>query len=107
MWLKELNAEVRTRLDTLDGIAAEGSEHAVVRIGRTEIPHLVATVRTLMNEHQPGEYGECRVCSRQRRRWLKPFRRPKAPCRVYLAARRALLDERNPAIERGTNRTAS
>lgn len=92
MFLKELTESVRQRLDDLTKIARDGDDHAVTEVARSEMPHLVETVRTLMAQHQPDNLGTCPACSRVRRRWrlLHP---PKAPCRVYLAARSALFHE--------------
>ncbi|GAA2813901.1 hypothetical protein [Saccharopolyspora taberi] len=93
MFLNELNESVRRRLDLLAEIADRGDDHAVSEVARTEMPSLVAAVRALMAEHEPDETGQCPACSRILRRWQRLWRQPKSPCRVYLAARWALLDE--------------
>ncbi|CAM04923.1 hypothetical protein A8924_6081 [Saccharopolyspora erythraea NRRL 2338] len=93
MFLKDLNESLRRRLDMLADIAWHGEDHAVCETARTEMPNLVAAVRTLMEQHEPDDSGECPACSRILWRWQQPWRRPKSPCRVYLAARWALLDE--------------
>lgn len=81
MFLTELNESVRRRLDDLANIAANGDDHAVTEVARSEMPHLVEAVRRLMAEHEPNERGECPACSRVLRRWRRPLRRPKSPCR--------------------------
>ncbi|GDY32917.1 hypothetical protein [Gandjariella thermophila] len=98
MFLSELNKAVRQRLDDLANIAANGDDHAVTEVARSEMPHLVEAVRRLMAEHEPNERGECPACSRILRRWQRPLRRPKCPCRVYLAARWALFNESPPEV---------
>ncbi|MBB5155942.1 hypothetical protein BJ970_003476 [Saccharopolyspora phatthalungensis] len=98
--MTELNKSVRRRLDDLANIAANGDDHAVTEVARSEMPHLVEAVRRLMAEHEPNERGECPACSRLLQRWRRPLRRPKSPCRVYLAARWALFNESPSAARR-------
>ncbi|MEV6232728.1 hypothetical protein AB0L88_33185 [Saccharopolyspora shandongensis] len=93
MFLTELYESVQQRLDVMARVVSAGDDRAVTAVARSEVPHLIEAVRTLMAEHEPNELGECPACSRTLRRWRKPWRRPRAPCKVYLSARRALFDE--------------
>ncbi|WP_237774687.1 hypothetical protein [Actinosynnema sp. ALI-1.44] len=86
---QELDEAVQGTLAVLERVAAEGDDHAAAALARTEVAPLVRAVRVLLREHRPDENGCCAVC---RRRWWQ-WRRPNVPCRVYLAARLALLDE--------------
>ncbi|PKW18616.1 hypothetical protein [Saccharopolyspora spinosa] len=93
MFLRELYESVRQRLEDVLRVVSAGDDRAVTAVARSEVPHLIDAVRTLMAGHEPNEIGECPACSRTLWRWKKPWRRPTSPCTVYLAARRALFDE--------------
>ncbi|KAA5825459.1 hypothetical protein F1721_33020 [Saccharopolyspora hirsuta] len=93
MFLNELYGSVRQRLDDMARIVSTGDDRAVIALARSEVPHLIEAVRTLMAGHEPNELGECPACSRVLQRWRKPWRRPTSPCKVYLSARRSLFDE--------------
>ncbi|QIZ37920.1 hypothetical protein FDZ84_29345 [Saccharopolyspora sp. ASAGF58] len=93
MFLRELYESVRQRLDAVARVVSDGDDRAVTAVARSEVPHLIDAVRTLMAGHEPNEIGECPACSRTLWRWQKPWRRPTSPCKPYLAARRALFNE--------------
>jgi hypothetical protein len=99
MRLTELNKALRLRLDDVASITRNGDDHAAIEVA-PEMPHMAEAVRTLMAQHEPDERGECPACLRILQPWRRPLRNPKAPCRIYLAARWALFDESPPKARR-------
>ena len=77
---------------SLDGYLADVARHAITsdditaaRLGRYELPRIVAALRAVLNEHEPDASGRCRNCRGKR------FGRSPAPCRAYLTAHLCLL----------------
>lgn len=77
---------------TLDGFLADLAHQAVaaddltaIRLGRYELPRIVAALQAVLNEHEPDEKGRCHTCRTRR------FGRAAAPCRAYLTAHLCLL----------------
>jgi hypothetical protein len=84
---QELHLQVRNRLAVVEGVATGGDERVAADLARSEVPHLVAAIRVVLDGHRPDVDGHCRAC--WGRRW---WQRPTVPCRQYVLARTALLD---------------
>jgi hypothetical protein len=81
----QLDKSLNDHLATLVRRAAEADDETVVELARSELPRVVAALKTLLDEHQPDEHGRCPTC--RTRRWS---RRLPAPCRAYLSAQLCL-----------------
>lgn len=81
----QLNKSLHEHLATLVRLAARGDDQTVVELARSELPRVVAAVKTLLDEHQPDEHGRCPTC---RSRWWN--RRLPTPCRAYLGTQLCL-----------------
>ncbi len=93
MALNELNHVMRQRLDALANGARDGDDYPVTGTGRSQMPHLTEAVQSLMAEHEANERGGCPTCARILPAGKRLPRCRDAPCRIYLAARWALLGE--------------
>lgn len=82
---RQLDQSLHNHLATLETLARGGDDQTAVVLARTELPRVVAVVRTLLDEHHPDEHGRCPTC---RRHWWT--RRMPAPCRAYLSAQLCL-----------------
>ena len=81
----QLDKSLHEHLAIVAQLAARDDDQTVAELARAELPRLVATVKALLDEHQPDEHGRCHTC---RSRWWS--RRLPAPCRAYLSAQLCL-----------------
>jgi hypothetical protein len=80
-----LEASLDGFLDDVAHRAVAADDASAVRLGRYELPRIVAALRAVLNEHEPNASGRCHTCRTRR------FGRPAAPCRAYLTAHLRLL----------------
>jgi hypothetical protein len=103
----ELDKSMSRQLGTLADFAERADNDALATVARAEIPHLVATVHALLNEHKPDANGRCRVCKVRRLRFLAFWwRRPDVPCRAYLAAFQHLVGLTSDQVSGGGRHSA-
>jgi hypothetical protein len=86
---RELARSLQADLVAVARMVNLGSDDAVAAVARSEMPHLLAALRALLDGHEPDANGRCPTC-RDRRFWRRHYwRRPNVPCRAFLAARLA------------------
>jgi hypothetical protein len=80
-----LRRAVLDRLDYLDRLAAEADQDGAAMLAKTEVPHLTASWRDLLTQHQPRD-ERCPRCSRRRRA-------RRVPCPIWATAHHHLVGE--------------
>jgi len=71
----ELTADLVDTLTAVMRVVEQGDDETAANVARSELPGLVAGIRTVLGEHTPDENGDCRKCS------VGWWRRPQhAPC---------------------------
>ncbi len=81
-----LGRAVYERLELIEEIADRGDDASVVRLARHELPRVLATLATILRDHEPDAAGRCPRCGGRLRR------RPH-PCTVWQTAHHLLADE--------------
>lgn len=82
-----LGRAVYERLELIEEIADRGDDASVLRLARHELPRVLATLATILRDHEP-DGGRCPRCGG----W--PRRRPH-PCTVWQTAHHLITDERH------------
>ncbi|ACU39496.1 hypothetical protein KCV87_27525 [Actinosynnema pretiosum subsp. pretiosum] len=84
----QLDRSLHDHLAALVRRADQADGESAVELARSELPRVVAALKSLLDEHQPDERGRCGTC---RRRWSGLWgRRSTAPCRAYIGAQLCL-----------------
>lgn len=81
-----LGRAVYERLELIEEIADRGDDASVLRLARQELPRVLATLATILRDHEPDDGGRCSRCGG----WSR--RRPH-PCTVWRTAHHLIADE--------------
>ncbi|RZS34275.1 hypothetical protein EV193_10962 [Herbihabitans rhizosphaerae] len=90
----QLEGSLREYLDDIEDLAGDPDDERAAEVARTELPRVIAALRSLLEEHRPGPDGRCRAC---RPRLIS---RPPSPCRAYLTAHLCLRLTKEEAAQK-------
>lgn len=93
-----LGRAVFERLELIEEIADRGDDGSVVRLARQELPRVLATLATILRDHEPDDAGRCPQCGG------RLCRRPH-PCSVWQTAHHLLADETRTTNVRAARNT--